>query len=197
MDRNCKVFEAQIGQPKSQTHQAMHAHNFGFARTLLTQYFSTAPNAGKVNKAINGQIVGGSAATLGQFPWQVVILIDSSSLCGGSLILNDWVLTAAHCALGRTNFKVHYGIIDWTTAPSTQIKDTQVKYVHESYNTNNLNNDIALLKLPSPVTLSGELLSITLFRNWVEKLSKKWGNYTFGISKAEKLQFLSSLFIFL
>jgi secreted trypsin-like serine protease len=48
--------------------------------------------------AINKQIIGGENATLGQFPWQVVMMIDDAWMCGGSLILRNWVMTAAHCA---------------------------------------------------------------------------------------------------
>jgi secreted trypsin-like serine protease len=47
--------------------------------------------------AINGQIVGGTLATAGQFPSQVNLVIDRSILCGGSLISNRWIFTAAHC----------------------------------------------------------------------------------------------------
>jgi secreted trypsin-like serine protease len=42
-------------------------------------------------------ITNGYTATHGQFPWQVAITIDNSYFCGGSLISDDWVLTAAHC----------------------------------------------------------------------------------------------------
>jgi len=53
-------------------------------------------SAGK--SSIWAQIVGGSEASRGQFPWQVAIIIDDSTFCGGSLISPDWVMTAAHCA---------------------------------------------------------------------------------------------------
>jgi secreted trypsin-like serine protease len=100
--------------------------------------------------------VGGAAATRGQFPWQVAIHIDSAYLCGGSLILNDWVLTAAHCTYQRTSFSVRIGTIDWWSTPADgAVMVTTTKYVHSGYNTANLNNDVSLLKLPQPVTPSG------------------------------------------
>jgi secreted trypsin-like serine protease len=57
-----------------------------------------AKSAGKIKNVPARQIVNGEDAVLGQFPWQAYILIDSMYICGGSLILEDWVLTAAHCA---------------------------------------------------------------------------------------------------
>lgn len=46
-------------------------------------------------------IIGGKVAKRGQFPWQVAIMYkQSNSLrlrCGGTLIHEHWVLTAAYC----------------------------------------------------------------------------------------------------
>ena len=56
--------------------------------------------AGKVHVPVNEQdnrIIGGQDAYRGQFPWQAALLIGGSGFCGGSLISNIWVLTAAQC----------------------------------------------------------------------------------------------------
>jgi len=50
--------------------------------------------------AINGQIIGGTKASQGMFPFQANLIMDSSSLCGGSLIHPTWILSAAHCVYG-------------------------------------------------------------------------------------------------
>ena len=62
---------------------------------------ATAAEARRVNTNF---IIGGSpVAESAAWPWQVRLL-DShdpqSGFCGGSLISNQWVLTAAHC-VGR------------------------------------------------------------------------------------------------
>ena len=44
-------------------------------------------------------IVGGSAAVAGQFPYQVALLRSNSLFCGGVLINANTVLTAAHCSV--------------------------------------------------------------------------------------------------
>ena len=44
------------------------------------------------------QIVGGSTASAGQFPYIVTVLASGSLYCGGSLVNGNTVITAAHCA---------------------------------------------------------------------------------------------------
>lgn len=52
------------------------------------------------SRAIMGRIVGGSMATLGQWPWQVSLHVQDTHICGGSLITREWLVTAAHCVEG-------------------------------------------------------------------------------------------------
>lgn len=52
---------------------------------------------------INGRITNGKNAAENQFPYQVGLSFSSSSgswWCGGSIIANTYVLTAAHCTDG-------------------------------------------------------------------------------------------------
>ena len=45
-----------------------------------------------------GRIVDGKFANYGEWPWQVRILYNGADqYCGGSLVNNEWVVTAAHC----------------------------------------------------------------------------------------------------
>ena len=51
--------------------------------------------------AIAGRVVGGVEAAAHSWPWSVALLRFDSYFCGGSLIDEEWVLTAAHCVYGR------------------------------------------------------------------------------------------------
>ncbi|CAL4190386.1 unnamed protein product, partial [Meganyctiphanes norvegica] len=52
---------------------------------------------GKANRGT--RIVGGQTTEVNEYPWQVALVSRGSSgvFCGGSLINDRWVLTAAHC----------------------------------------------------------------------------------------------------
>jgi secreted trypsin-like serine protease len=49
------------------------------------------------NPDITPQIVGGSESQPYSRPYQVALLMNGRQGCGGTLISNNWVLTAAHC----------------------------------------------------------------------------------------------------
>ena len=66
---------------------------------------------GLLNAQENAKIVGGVIAEQGTYPWQVRLNIDGGFLCGGAIIHDRWVLTAAHCCEDTSSIEVFVG--DW------------------------------------------------------------------------------------
>lgn len=43
------------------------------------------------------RIITGMDAEIGEFPWMVAIGLNKMFFCGGALISDEFILTAAHC----------------------------------------------------------------------------------------------------
>lgn len=43
------------------------------------------------------RIIGGMEAEVGEFPWQVSIQARNEHFCGGAIISEWWIVSAAHC----------------------------------------------------------------------------------------------------
>ncbi|TRY82328.1 hypothetical protein DNTS_000060 [Danionella cerebrum] len=111
---------------------------------------------------IDSRVVGGSDVIANSWPWQVSLQYQSGSsfyhTCGGTLIDSQWVLTAAHC-IGSRTYRVYLGKHNLAlSSESGSLAITPAKIiVHENWDSYNIRNDIALIKLPSPVTFSDKI----------------------------------------
>jgi len=112
-----------------------------------------------MNSATVTRIVGGEPATSATWSWAVSLNIDNIYLCGGSIISSSWVVTAALCVNGVTasTITVYAGSnIRWS---GTQSRMASQVIVHSSYNPGAETNDIALLKLDTPLTMTDSYVS--------------------------------------
>src|SRR5262245_9666204 len=95
-------------------------------------------------------ITGGTEAPEGKYPWQVRLyssMDDNIGFCGGSIIDEKWILTAAHCLLDTDAVVVGYGNNDRTK--TTKIESEKI-IVHPGYIAGE-KADVALVKLKEPI----------------------------------------------
>ncbi|MCP2255785.1 Trypsin [Prauserella aidingensis] len=106
------------------------------------------------NAGVKPDVVGGSPADIADFPYAVA-LTDASGFqfCGGSLIAEDKVLTAAHCAEGQDPADVVAvtGRTDLTTNDGSETPVSDI-WVHPDYSSVTTGADVAVLTLASPVS---------------------------------------------
>ncbi|XP_044730987.1 trypsin-1-like [Chrysoperla carnea] len=104
------------------------------------------------------RIIGGQETKVNQYPWMALLMYGGRFYCGGSLINNRYVLTAAHCVHGfrKERISVLFLEHDRFTKNETQTISRKIKRIirHEAYSTLNYDSDIALLKLDEDVEFS-------------------------------------------
>lgn len=144
--------------------------------SLLNQH----PNYFQTNYQWNNRIVGGQTAFPGQFPYQISLrLVEHLHLCGGSIISNDWIVTAAHCTEGYniTYLSVVIGAFHYRD-DGEQYKIDQI-FVHPEYHFVRLTGDIALIRTVESLVFTGLSQPISIGLDFigagVQSISSGWG----------------------
>lgn len=102
------------------------------------------------------KIVGGENASIEDFPWQVFFRFGDY-MCGGSIISDRWILTAAHCTQDKEGKQVDVSEMYILVGATNRTNGTGKKYyikdyiIHENYNNQTLKNDIAVLELTEAI----------------------------------------------
>jgi hypothetical protein len=109
-------------------------------------------------------VVGGHPVKINDWPSYVLVQYrfdGKVGTCGGTVIAPDWVLTAGHCAVGKTNTPQNFFVIEGTDNVNTKGSEIGVSEVvlHESYSGSPApHNDVALLHLKSTARSPGQAL---------------------------------------
>lgn len=128
----------------------------GHVRQLASGAGSASATARSL--AIERPIVGGVPAASGAWPWQAAIESrwapgsQYEFLCGGSVIAERWVLTAAHClevGTSAQDLRVRVGT-NYLEAGG-QVSSVERIAAHADFVPATFDNDIALLELTDPV----------------------------------------------
>ncbi|KAF5298018.1 hypothetical protein FQR65_LT09829 [Abscondita terminalis] len=113
------------------------------------------------------RIVGGQPASILAYPYQVSLRSTSNShFCGGSIISNKWILTAAHCLNGRTPSEVIV-VVGTNNLNSGGVPYGVAEFIsHSSYNEGTNVNDIALVRISGSISFSTNIKPIQLSSNY-------------------------------
>ncbi|XP_037669719.1 serine protease 27 [Choloepus didactylus] len=110
------------------------------------------------------RMVGGQEAEEGEWPWQVSIQRDGSHFCGGSLITERWVLTAAHCFSNTSDTSLYRVLLGarQLVKPGPHAVYAAVKRVENNplYQGMASSADVALVELEAPVTFTDHILPV-------------------------------------
>merc|ERR1712168_612479 len=110
-------------------------------------------------------IVNGKDAPVGAWPWQASLQADGNHFCGGAVISDQWILTAAHCVvlgpkgpfqvvLGQHDLKSKFG------KPETYETENVIAHANFDMYVKFILNDIALVKLKTKIDFSNKLVQI-------------------------------------
>lgn len=156
-----------------------------------------SPNSPLPIARSTGKVVGGYNCTEGDHGWQITILYNNNLLCGGVIINNRWILTAAHCTAGRllvTPYSIQIGHHDRLVMEVwAYIRRLVLIVNHPQYTTSAYQNDIALLKTDALITYAPQIVPACLpdgsyNYDMVESIATGWGTTSSGGQLARYLQ---------
>lgn len=136
---------------------------------------------------LENRIVGGNDATEGEWPWQVDIqTAQDGHVCGGSIITDSWILSAAHCFPNPHDVGAYfiyagrYQLNNFN--PHESVHRVRRVVIPSDYVEPHMGKDIALVQLSSQLTWSAFVSPIclpesrTLFPADMQCYVTGWGN---------------------
>uniref|UniRef100_A0AAG5DTW9 Peptidase S1 domain-containing protein n=1 Tax=Anopheles atroparvus TaxID=41427 RepID=A0AAG5DTW9_ANOAO len=127
-----------------------------------------------------GRIIGGLDAVRGQFPYQVSLrTLADFHFCGGAIIGDRWILTAAHCALGRKPAELVAVVGSLSKSRGGQTHEIMQLIVHPNFNEWTQENDVAVLRTRLAFSFNSMVFPVRMARTYTPEaravLASGWG----------------------
>ncbi|XP_055913486.1 trypsin delta-like [Eupeodes corollae] len=115
---------------------------------------------------LEDRIVNGKVASIMQYPFQVSLQKYNSHYCGGSVLTENWILTAAHClrdiiAQNQIDIlTIRAGSSNWLH--SGVVKKAEFVSMHPLYEQHSMIYDVGLVKIMGSLVFGNKIKPIAL-----------------------------------
>uniref|UniRef100_A0A670KBE8 Peptidase S1 domain-containing protein n=1 Tax=Podarcis muralis TaxID=64176 RepID=A0A670KBE8_PODMU len=150
---------------------------------------------------LSDRIVGGQASQIGAWPWQVSVGWKGRHFCSGSLVAQQWVVSAAHCFRLNpfSDITVTLGAYQLANRSSKSQTVPVAQVIRNiAFNGTGTRGDIALLRLQRPMNYTPYFLPVcvpfpsAVFPEGMACFVTGWGNIGFDgeipLPSPQKLQ---------
>ncbi|XP_055422444.1 serine protease 38 isoform X1 [Bubalus kerabau] len=153
--------------PPTQVEATAHRHPASEEVAFSRDVGRTSPSPACGQRHVQGKILGGVDALEGKWPWQASVHFVGFHICGGSIIDEYWILSAAHCFDRNRNteaFDMYVGLVDLNVAGNhTQWFEVNRVIIHPTYELYHpVGGDIALVQLKTRIVFSDSVLPICI-----------------------------------
>ncbi|CAH2091594.1 unnamed protein product [Euphydryas editha] len=111
---------------------------------------------------LSGQIIGGRPSSVVRHPYQVSMVMNGNSFCGGFIISRDYILTAAHCVQNTAPEAIRLRVGSTRRDSGGRIVRVSAVTVHPQYGQPRFDHDIAALRLSEPLVFGPSIQPIRL-----------------------------------
>jgi secreted trypsin-like serine protease len=143
------------------------------------------------NKTVNARIMDGTPVKEGEFPYMVAIYLGGFYGCGGVILSPQWVLTRAKCLVHSSSTQTSTAFelvvpeseitVRFNGTEDAALNRTSINkvFVHTDFKPDDERNDLALIGLATPLTLSNKVrparITSKIVKSGRELIALGWG----------------------